>query len=1059
MDAEHAVPLLLPRVSNVRRVPGFGGRVQTAIRLILLVLGLSVSKARGQDAVQSADAGRRSESTTDGGGAVALSTTSIERMTAEYRTTAEQIRMFSNRALEASVAPRTLFDISLSDRAAVELEAARLTAFLDEVDRAKPRGKAKGPPRPSMRDAGLEDRSWSESLWNARIELDRARLAFYSLPEDERDARFGVHEELVAKAHAAATETEAEKKERAAEEERARALEAARVADTESTRLVAEEYARLLEVEREQARFAIGLTEQAGNVAARKEASLKLQRRARERREALIEARDGDADALYQVLRTTLRASRDAFSAALEDGFLSNVPQAGPNPLAELRLDSAKVSEQRKKVDAESFRLATEVERIREDVLQELLEETTTLNRERLSLIPYLSSERRDAITGFSEAGRDQAAAELRQLTLILRDHRHETLHWIKEARAHPGGFGTMLARSALVIGEWTALFLVFLWWRRRAESLLEMWRQRIRANDPRAAKPSLSLRLLVFVSEIRSSLEWLLFAVLMRAFLPRAVKDLLEVELLSIVLIWMFAGRFVVDVLDSIAEGTEHFSPITALGTPGLRHRSLRFVGRVVVGFGVVLVLSARLVGRGAIYEWVSSFFWIAVLPVFLVLIRWWRDTVFARLAVIRKPSAFERWVLEHRKGWSSFLAASVGGLYLFVRGASRATVRWVSHFEITRRGMAYLFRRELDKLGEEEDKAPLAPLAEEVFHTLGPETADGDLWIKTRADEGLDLLAQRVETRRGGIVAVVAERGAGKTTALRHACRSGEDVLFVETSKDLDDVRERLALLLGLPKEAVLEEIGRAIATRDPSAIVLDDFQHFAQPTMGGLHAFDTIIAFVSRHSDTTTWLLSFDEVTWPFLERARQSRPVFDEILRLPRWREEEIAQLVRARTAAVGLDPSFARLMDALPATADEIDRKEASESRAASYYRLVWDHAGGNPGVALHIWRRSLGLDEAGKICVRVFQALDLGDLERLPDSSIFVLKAVLQLAPAAPNEIARATMVRTSDVIDALRYFLGRGYVEETEGRYRVTWTWFRAATQFLKRRHLLVSK
>ena len=50
-------------------------------------------------------------------------------------------------------------------------------------------------------------------------------------------------------------------------------------------------------------------------------------------------------------------------------------------------------------------------------------------------------------------------------------------------------------------------------------------------------------------------------------------------------------------------------------------------------------------------------------------------------------------------------------------------------------------------------------------------------------------------------------------------------------------------------------------------------------------------------------------------------------------------------------------------------------------------------------------------------------------------------------------------MLRPADVADAIRYALGRAYLEPHGGGYRVTWTWFRAMTVFLQRRHLLVNR
>jgi hypothetical protein len=225
-----------------------------------------------------------------------------------------------------------------------------------------------------------------------------------------------------------------------------------------------------------------------------------------------------------------------------------------------------------------------------------------------------------------------------------------------------------------------------------------------------------------------------------------------------------------------------------------------------------------------------------------------------------------------------------------------------------------------------------------------------------------------------------------------------------------------------------------------------------------MGGLAAFDALLATASRHSSKTTWVFALDEVIWLFLQRARGARPLFDHVIHLQPWREEEIIFLLQARTEHVGLEPSFERLLEKLPPNADEIDKQEALARRASSYYRLLWDYAAGNPGVALHMWRRSLGTGDDGVTHVRFFQALDATDFESLPDPAVFVLRAVLQLAPAKPEEIARATMLNAADVAAALRYALARGYLEERDGRYTVAWTWFRAMSLFLERRHLLVA-
>src|SRR5690606_38351457 len=137
-----------------------------------------------------------------------------------------------------------------------------------------------------------------------------------------------------------------------------------------------------------------------------------------------------------------------------------------------------------------------------------------------------------------------------------------------------------------------------------------------------------------------------------------------------------------------------------------------------------------------------------------------------------------------------------------------------------------------------------------------------------------------------------------------------------------------------------------------------------------------------------------------------------------------------------------------LLDKLPAGADEIDRQEALDAKRAGYQRMLWDHVGGNPGLALEAWRASLARDANGNVRVRSLQTPDFGALEALPDASLFVLRAVLQLAPAAVGPVAEATRLRPDEVLVDFRFGKSQGYFEEVDGRMRVAWPWLGAVTR-----------
>jgi hypothetical protein len=237
----------------------------------------------------------------------------------------------------------------------------------------------------------------------------------------------------------------------------------------------------------------------------------------------------------------------------------------------------------------------------------------------------------------------------------------------------------------------------------------------------------------------------------------------------------------------------------------------------------------------------------------------------------------------------------------------------------------------------------------------------------------------------------------------------------------------------------------------------VLLDDAHVHVRTVVGGLEEFDELVAVARRHSRHALWVLGFDDCVWQFLSRARGIQPLFDDVISLERWSEERIGSLIEGRSISAGLRPSFEDLLDELPVGSDEIDKEDALRERRTGFYRLLWDYARGNPGVALHAWRSNVGADKGGNAHVRHLKTPNAGELDGLPYPTLFVLRATLQLAPASAADIERATQLTAMEVSDAIRYSVAHGYLQERGGRVDITWDWFRPITRVLQRRHLLV--
>jgi ABC-type multidrug transport system fused ATPase/permease subunit len=963
-----------------------------------------------------------------------------------------QLRALMAGALDTGVSPQSLFEVSLADEAAMEIEATRIRALLHAAaEAARPPLAAAGP---RVRGAGSEPpdagtlRSELERvdqrLWETRLELDRARLEFYSLSPVARGELLRAHESRQQAARP--RESEQARRAREAEAERGRALAAAKAARTEAERLVSEELARLLALEASVNRARAGFEAEWAKILEDKDIVLGWHRRVRDAKEA----GSADPDSTYDALRRALRGARDDLTGALDalSDAATMIPDPGPDPLSEVPSDvqTEHAREQRAAVVRAIAQARQEERALRERRAAALLEEITALNRDRLGLLPYLSASKRDAITGFTAAGWDQARSEARQLALILRYHRHVALDWLISFRSG-GSAGVSPWKAAALAVPLLLAIVVFLWTRRRTHPLLIHLEARIRAADraERRMTPSVARRTVRVLAKVHRPLEWLVLYAVVIWLLPRSALELLEVQLVSSAVGWILAGSLIVNTIDALAAGSANSQQSAQNGAETIRLRSLRLVGRTVVAFALILVLSSRLVGQGTIYSWVFSTCWFAALPVFLLIVRWWRGTVFERMDRVRKKTALEAWVLANRSGWKSFLAAMVGALHLFGTGIVKTVRGWLSGFDVARRVHAYLFKREIERLGGERPNASLRPPNDGALEWLHPEHELAD-WIASPSDPIVDRLRQRVGQQRGGIIAIVGARGMGKSSLLRLLAREHPHAVSMSCAAHMELAHVR----------DVYDGQAKAAQTA-PRLLLLDDAHALIKPCIGGLATFDDVIAFARGNATHSLWVLAVDAALWPLLKRARDARPIFDETSILAPWNETQIGALLADRCARAGIAPIYDDLLDKLPPGSDEVDRQDALRAKQAGYERMLWDHVSGNPALALEAWRASLAQDERGILHVRSLQVPDTSRLDALPDSSLFILRAVLQLAPAGADAVAQATGLLPDEVIQEFRLEQAHGVFVEHDGGMRVSWHWLRAVTRLLERRHLLV--
>ncbi|MBX3183868.1 MAG: ATP-binding protein [Polyangiaceae bacterium] len=911
-------------------------------------------------------------------------------------------------------------------------------------------------------DAGL-DPSADPELLTARLELDRARLDFLSLPKDRRTALLAAHAERAAALKSAQGSSEkihqAEEARAEAEKAQRLALEEAAQSKTEILRLLNEERARLLGVRVQQADYEKAILERQQGLVRFEETKLEWQRKTEEHAEARrkLTLAEAASDQMYFELRGALRSSRDSLRRTLDAIARGGaaVPSAGPEKVesAGLELDRAEYDTLRQQIISRE----AELRKSEHDSLwaeaKAQLELIESLNRNRLTLFSLMSSEQRSRLTSFRADGLDQGGAEVAQVALIIRYHVRAAHEWLRGPKLVKGEgvFATLLGvKLVLLLG-------VFMWWRRRADPLLALLAERAE-HEARKSSPSLMGRLgpgaIAVLRRVRRPLETLLVLGLARSFLPPRIAQLLEVRVLWIIVSWVLVGSAVVLLIDALASRGA-VRRAKQVDVSALRFRTLRVLGRSVVFFGLILALSSEIVGKGTLYDWVLSTCWLVSVPLALIFVGWWRQVIFTRLERQRTRSRLAAWVVANELGYRSSLAAAVGGAYLLGLGGVRIVREYLTATTVVRRVLAYLFRRELSKKAETRGK--LTRIPRELYERLAPET-ESEVMVATAADQELAKLSERIDLLGGGVFAVVGERGSGKSALLRRVLAAHPESRYLRCAPSgAEDLRVVLRERLGLAPDASREAVVQALdGISEDNAILIDDAQRLVTPTIGGLAALDELLSLARDASSSCTWIFAFESTVFELIARARGTRPIFDDVIAIQPWREEAIAELLDGRTTAAGLTPSFEGLLQGDP----DLDEEEHAERLLATrrgYYRLLWDYSSGNPAVALHFWRRSLGIDEDGELAVGLFTAPPTADLEALPDASFFVLRALLRLDPATLERVAESTGLPYDQILDAIRYADFRGYLARDEaGRLHITWTWFRAITRVLSRRHLL---
>jgi DNA-binding MarR family transcriptional regulator len=500
---------------------------------------------------------------------------------------------------------------------------------------------------------------------------------------------------------------------------------------------------------------------------------------------------------------------------------------------------------------------------------------------------------------------------------------------------------------------------------------------------------------------------------------------------------------------------------------------------------------ISGYLLGRGTLDEWISHLATLTLILYCIIQLHRWNSFLLNSVATHVKFTSKLSSLLHQKMPFKAF--SSCSAITLLLMQSIRSRVAFFIHENSNaRKLMAYWSRQEINKFTDDQKNQDKQLISDNDALVFSKQFTP-DQYI-SYSDSSLSEINTLLIKEERCFISIIGPRGIGKTSLLhRLKTDDGVDIKYLSCPYINDDIYQKLATLLGIKTFESNEQLLSVLKKHPKTTICLDDCQRLIVPSIGGLNVFEQLITLMSQSSQHISWVMAFESPAWQFFSRVRGERIIFDKVIKLPPWNEKQIFDLINQRCINENITPDFSTLF--LPTTKKQkwlegsqnkndavnsnkgnvkkasieieepdtdkqkelVNEANKAELQMKSYVRVLWDYSGGNPTTSLWAWRRSLFRKrDCNGMVVGLFKPANDRELDSLPNLMLFVLKTILQMDKASMTSIATATNLSNKEVDDAVRYLMGRGYIERQNGQFSISADWFRPISVLLTRQHLL---
>lgn len=313
---------------------------------------------------------------------------------------------------------------------------------------------------------------------------------------------------------------------------------------------------------------------------------------------------------------------------------------------------------------------------------------------------------------------------------------------------------------------------------------------------------------------------------------------------------------------------------------------------------------------------------------------------------------------------------------------------------------------------------------------------------------------------------VAIVGEKGSGKTTLIRFAekeCLKDEIpvvVNFNHTFTDEEVLLKKLCDALGFkPVKSEKEFLEKVARKKNRTVIVVENLQNTFIRNINGFKALELFWVIMSSTMDKLFWIVSCSRYSWDFFKKISEADQYFSHVVFTDQLDESEIREAILTRHKSSGYELYFEpgdSLKNSRAYKKLLGDEKQSQELIRNQYFAKLSKICEGNTSIAMIFWLQSIKEIDSQRF---VFQPLEITDIDKLEVPSkevLFTLAALVQHDMLDREQVAHALHQNVSESSLMLARLKTKGIIYEGSTGFNLNHLVYRQVVRMLKQRNII---